>query len=248
VQPGQVSVVILTWNDGELMTRAVASAVGSEGLTPSVLVVDNGSSTPAAVETARVVRSDVNLGVAKGRNLGVAVTDTEFVCFLDSDAALMPDSLLRLREILEQQPNVALVAPVFVGQPPEASGGRAPTMLRKVHRILGRTSEYEAVARTGDVWDVDFAIGACQFFRRSAFDAVGGLEDKWFYGPEDADFCMRLRGAGWRVVQTSRTQATHVARRNRRAPLTWRGVKHARTVVAFHWRHRGYRRLPRATS
>ena len=44
-------------------------------------------------------------------------------------------------------------------------------------------------------------IGACQLFRRQTYYFVGGLDEWYFYGPEDVDFCLKIREAGMRVQQ-----------------------------------------------
>lgn len=241
-----VDVVILTWNDGDLLDVAVASVHGSTQVAARSIVVDNGSEPPAA-PVARpgdlLVRNEANLGVAPARNQGVACGDAPFVCLLDSDARLHPDTLAVLIDALVADDRIGLVAPVFDGQSPTASGGVAPTLGRKVRRLLGSTDEYAgAVAGDAGTWDVDFAIGACQLFRREAFDQVGGLDTSYFYGPEDADFCMRLRVAGWRVLQVADAHCEHPPRRRNRKVLTRRGVQHGWAVARFLWRHRSYRR------
>lgn len=241
----QVDVVILTWNDGDVLERAVGSALSSEGVDVHVIVVDNGSERPATVPTddrVRLLRNGANRGVAPGRNQGVADGSSPLVCVLDSDAVLYPSALRALTWSIEVGPDVGLAAPVFTGQAPEASAGRAPTLWRKAARVLNLTSTYGPTRRSTShsSWEVDFAIGACQLFRRSAFDEVGGMDEGIFYGPEDVDFCLRLREAGWRVVQVGAAGCDHPARRRFRRLLTQGGARHAVAVARHLWRHRAH--------
>lgn len=243
-----LDVVILTWNDGALLDQAVRSVTASLGVRANLIVVDNGSTPPARVDVAGavVLRNEENQGVASGRNQGVSAGGSEIVCFLDSDAELAPRSLECLVEALSSDPTIGLAAPVFEGQRPEHSGGRAPTLWRKVQRVVGATGSYATVGEARDgIWDVDFAIGACQVFRRSAFDTVGGLDEGYFYGPEDVDFCLRLRRAGWRVVQVADADVRHPPRRRHRRVISRGGARHAWAVLRHHWRHRDYRRAIR---
>lgn len=242
--------VVLTWNDGPLLVAAVDSALASEGVDVRVAVVDNGSEPPATVpDDTRVtlVRNPVNLGVAPARNQGVGATSAALVCLLDSDARLETGALAALAAALADDPGAGLAVPVFVGQPPEASAGRAPTLRTKLDRVTNRRSTYES-DRPADaaVWDVDFGIGACQLFRREAFDRVGGLDETYFYGPEDVDFCLRLKVDGWRMVQVAGAAVHHPARRRFRGLATRRGAQHAKAVIRHLWRHRRHRRLAAA--
>lgn len=237
--PVDVDVVVLTWNDGELLAHCIDSIRSSQGVRAHVFVVDNGSDEEAVVGPDVVLlRQPVNLGVARGRNVGTHAGSSPLVCFLDSDACLLPDTLSVLATAVLADRYVGLAAPVFLHQPPEASAGRAPGLGRKLARGLALTSVY-AVARPGsaDVWDVDFAIGACQMFRREAFEGVGGLDEKFFYGPEDVDFCLRLRGAGWRSVQLMEARCEHPPRRRNRRLLTSRGLRHALAISRYLVRH-----------
>lgn len=47
-----------------------------------------------------------------------------------------------------------------------------------------------------NVFEPEYLIGACQFFRREAYLEAGPLDENIFYGPEDADFCLRIRKKG----------------------------------------------------
>ena len=239
-------VVILSWNDGDLLDAAVSSALGSGEVSVNVLVIDNGSEPPVSDPRdprVRVVRNSSNRGVAPARNQGVSLAAHPYVCFLDSDARLHPNALTRLIRELERDPSVALAAPVFAGQPREASAGRAPTLLRKLARVANLRDTYASNSPPdADAWDVDFAIGACQVFRREAFDQVGGLDESYFYGPEDVDFCLRLREAGWRIVQVGSAEVDHPPRRRFRGIWSRRGAQHALAVSRHLWRHRNFRR------
>lgn len=244
----EIDVVILTWNDGVLLGEAVSSALASEGVDVNVLVVDNGSDPPAAVaDDPRVtlVRNPANRGVAPARNQGAALGSAPVICFLDSDARLLPTTLASLAGALRAEPDVALAAPVFCGQRPEESAGRAPSLTDKVLRVLDLRTSYRPVATEGPSWDVDFAIGACQVVRRDAFERAGGFDESYFYGPEDVDLCLRLREAGSRVVQVGAAACEHPPRRRNRRLFTKRGIQHGRAVVRHLWRHRHFdRRVP----
>ncbi|HEY9562767.1 MAG TPA: glycosyltransferase family A protein, partial [Nocardioides sp.] len=82
----EIDVVVLCWNDQADARRAIGSALESQGVEVRVHVVDNGSE-PAfepgvADPRIEVIRSEMNLGVGGGRNLGAANGHHPFVCFL----------------------------------------------------------------------------------------------------------------------------------------------------------------------
>lgn len=255
-----VDVVILTWNDGPLLDAAIASVTASEGVDTRIVVVDNGSEPPATVpDGVTLVRLPENRGVAAGRNVGIRIGSADLVCLLDSDAELGPRSLRTLVEGLKGA-GADVAVPCFTAQAPTASAGAAPDLADKARRVLGRTAEYRPLGpssatgpgvATGAAavldpgprwWPVDFGIGACQLFRRSAWDAVGGIDESFFYGPEDVDFCLRIKQAGGLVVQVAGDPVHHPPRRIHRRPINRRGVAHAWAVARYYHRHRAWLR------
>lgn len=235
--PG-VDVVILTWNDGELLDAAIGSVERSEAVDTRIIVVDNGSRIPAVVSPeVTLIRLESNLGVAAGRNIGIRAGRHPLVCVLDSDAQLGPRSLRNLLDHL-QSGQAALAVPCYHQQTPTASAGAAPDLADKARRVLGRTNQYRPLGRPGvGHWPVDFGIGACQLFRRDIYEAVGGIDELFFYGPEDVDFCLRVKQAGGAVIQVSGEPVLHPPRRIHRRPLNRRGLAHGWAVVAYYRRH-----------
>lgn len=234
----RIDVVVLTWDDGDRLHAALRSIRASVGVQPRIVVVDNGSQPPAVVpDDVTLLRNGENRGVAAARNQGIAAGTADLVCVLDSDAVLEPDALAELSGALGRH-GAALAVPVFVGQRPEQSAGRAPTLLTKVSRLLERTDGYAPMATGGPIWEVDFGIGACQLFRRDVWTRVGGIDESFFYGPEDVDFCLRVQDTGEVVVQVAAAQVRHPARRRFRGLLTRRGRQHAWSVVRYLARHR----------
>ena len=237
-----IDVVIITWNDGRALDVSVASALASCGVDARVIVVDNGSDEPVALaEDPRItlMREPLNLGVAGGRNRGVAASTSPLVCLLDSDARLHDDTLAHLIARLEADPSIGLIAPVFDGQDAAASGGQSPGIGRKLARLARLTNRYATVPAGEDgLRRVDFVIGACQVFSRTRYDAVGGLNEDYFYGPEDVEFCLRLRQRGWAVAQDEVAHCYHPPRRSHRRLISRRGMLHALAVVHYLRRRR----------
>ncbi|MDP1795538.1 MAG: glycosyltransferase [Acidimicrobiales bacterium] len=238
----RADVVVITWNDAATMLRTAIDSALAQPEVAQVIVVDNGSVPAAAVPDdprIRLIVNEENRGVAVARNQGARAGTAEIVVLLDSDARLHDGALAALLAPFADY-GVGMSVPRFVGQTPEASAGAAPTLPRKVARVAGLTSEYKRTRprSTESWWDVDFGIGACQVFRRAAFDAVGGIDETFFYGPEDVDFCLRIGAAGWRVVQLADEVCDHPPRRRNRSLFTRRGFAHVRAVARYLWRHR----------
>ena len=107
-----VSVVISSYNRAQLLPRAIESAQRA-GSDVEVIVVDDCSTddTPelcAKLENIRYVRLESNGGLANGRNVGIAESDSEFIAFLDDDDLRLPGSLDKQLHLLYANPSAAL--------------------------------------------------------------------------------------------------------------------------------------------
>jgi mycofactocin glycosyltransferase len=162
---------------------------------PHVIVVDDASADPAAVERvaagtgARVLRRPVNGGPGAARNTGLAAAETPLVAFLDSDCVPGPGWLDRLLPHFAD-PAVGAVAPRIV----PAQDGR--TWLA---RYEGASSTLDMGARASIVRPgarVPYVPGAALVVRKDA--AGAGFAEDMRVG-EDVDFAWRLAASGWRV-------------------------------------------------
>jgi glycosyltransferase involved in cell wall biosynthesis len=113
--PESVSVVIPTYNRADLVVEAVEGSVRQTHSPVEVIVVDDGSTDATARVLApfgdriRYVRQE-NRGLAGARNRGILESRGEFLAFLDSDDACLPQWLERVVETFRCYPEAGAVA------------------------------------------------------------------------------------------------------------------------------------------
>src|SRR4051812_41344016 len=145
-----------------------------------------------------------NAGFGAGCNAGVRAGRSPAVLFLNPDARMDPDSVRHLGAVLEEVPQLGAVGPhlVEVNGDTQLTMRRAPSLRTAfaealfLHHVLPGSSE---VVKAGyEAPNVaEWLSGAALCVRRSAFDAVGGFDERLFLYSEDTDLCVRLRGAGY---------------------------------------------------
>jgi glycosyltransferase involved in cell wall biosynthesis len=108
--PPQVSVVIPTKDRAALLAETLQSIRNQSGVSLEVVVVDDGSQDPGAVDSIvsrlndprfKVLRHDLPQGVSAARNHGIAVAAAEWIGFCDDDDLWAPDKLCRQLAVLE---------------------------------------------------------------------------------------------------------------------------------------------------
>jgi mycofactocin glycosyltransferase len=201
---------------------------------PRVIVVDDCSADPAAIEAiaaaagARVLRRPVNGGPGAARNTGLAAAGTDLVAFLDSDCVPRPGWLDRLLPHFAD-PAVGAVAPRIVPH----SGGR--TWLA---RYEGASSTLDMGARPSIVRPgarVSYVPGAALVVRTRA--AGAGFAADMMVG-EDVDFVWRMAASGWRVRYEPAAVMGHQHRVRLRAWFT-RRADYGTSAAALERRHPG---------
>ena len=206
---GRVGVVVLDHRRPEEAARAAVSAFQAD-VAPRVLVVRNGPG-PEAPLPAGIERMDLpsNLGYAGGMNRGVAWLAREGcdrVLLLNNDATLDPGSLRRLAEALDD-PGVAAAGPLVLRPDGrvESRGIRFDPRSGRL-RLIGHGQRPSAT--TGVVAAASLS-GAAWMARTRVFEALGGLDEDYFFGFEETDWCARARAAGWRLAVVLDATARH---------------------------------------
>ena len=104
------------------------------------------------------------------------------------------------------------------------------------------TKQFYHQKMNGDVpFDVEYLIGACQMFSHYVLEKVGYLDESIFYGPEDADFCLRIHQSGLKVVYIPDKSIIHHYNRSTNKSLFSRlSFCHTKGLIHFWWKNKKY--------
>ncbi len=217
----KVSVIIVNYNGGKLLTECVRSVIAST-VPVEVFVSDNGSSDGSIVflqnavgddDRVVIVNNGCNLGFARGNNVVLPKTTGNFVLFLNPDTVIQPDTIEKMCQYMESDPKVGMSGCLIRNlDGSEQAGCRRsiPTPWRSIVRVshLDRLFPNHRRFQNFVLTDqplpdrpvyVEAISGAFMFVRRQALDEVGPLDDRYFMHCEDLDWCMRFRDKGWKI-------------------------------------------------
>jgi GT2 family glycosyltransferase len=252
-----VSVVIVNYNGGLLVSEAVRSVLSST-VPVRVYVVDNGStddSLPSLRDLAGadgrilIIENHSNLGFARAVNIALERAQDNFILVLNPDVVIKPDTLARMLQTLADHPEAGM-AGCLLRNPDgtEQAGCRrsVPTPWRALVRTLhlGRLfpnhpwfSGFELIRQPLPATPVflEAISGAFMLVRRQALMEVGYLDEKYFLHCEDLDWCMRFRQAGWKILFVPGVEVVH-----------YQGTCSQRTPLFVLWhKHKGMIRFYR---
>lgn len=248
------TLVIPTLNSRDSLLRCLEAALSSRNIDePEIFVIDNGGrdgssdAVRASFPTVRVIRNETNQGFAKAVNQGIRESRGRLVCLLNDDAVLEPDTLRRLADELDREPQVGIMGPQLVHADGSLQNsidnfpGLADQFLNKSllralfpRRYPSKRQAYEAPV------EVESIIGACMVIRRELVEKIGGLDERYFVFLEETDYCLRAREAGFRTVFFPGAKVRHdqgMTGTKRAAHRT--KVEYWRSMMAFLKRHRG---------
>ena len=187
----RVSVIIPTYNRADLLGEAVASVIAQTYKDYEIIIVDDGS-TDNTKEVASHFPPEIryvqktNGGAASARNKGIELARGEYLCFVDSDDALLENALETNVNFLDSHPDVGLC----YGQVCKMDEDGRLLKLRKLRgaKTSGVRESSEQITRL--LFRGDIAMLAV-LVRRSCFEKVGCFDTSVPYG-EDIDMWLRI--------------------------------------------------------
>ena len=251
-------VVVLSWNGIELTLdtlRSLAACRVPEGWRLHTLVVDNASSdgSPARVREAfpdvDLLALAENRRFAGGNNAGLEralAAGADAVMLLNNDVIADPKLFEKLLAALAEQPEAGAVAPLIYFAPPSDriwyGGGRCrPWLAHSSHRGLRERDhgQYRSIEDTG------YLTGCCLLATAKAWKQVGLLDERYFIYAEDADWCLRARAAGYRLLFVPTARLWHrVSASSGGAMNAWKVYQRLRANLTLWARHaRGMARI-----
>jgi N-acetylglucosaminyl-diphospho-decaprenol L-rhamnosyltransferase len=208
-----VDVVIPTYGGWEF-TRRCLGHLRRQTIEHLVIVADNASpdGTASRVREAFpdvcVVGTGGNHGFAIACNRGAAAGEGEIVVLVNNDVECRPDFLEKIVAPFEDE-RVGLVAGTLVkpdGKTLDGVGITADVTLAGFARLHNRPLDYAGSQRPTPTGP----SGGAAAYRRVAWEAVGGFDERIFIYSEDLDLAFRIRAAGWDVAIASDAIGIHL--------------------------------------
>lgn len=224
----QVSIIIVNYNTFRLTSACIQSILNFvQGVSYEIIVVDNHSTDVNPHQFMhkfsfiQLIKSPLNVGFAKGNNLGIAISRGEYILLLNSDAVLINDAITPVIEFLAQNPQVAVGSARL--QYPDGkvqhNCQRFPSVkyqliellrLQKMSsgikkKLFGSFFNYNEIAYPDWVWGTFF------MFKKDLLNILPGkkLADDFFMYSEDMQWCKDFRLRGYKTVFLPEARIEH---------------------------------------
>jgi GT2 family glycosyltransferase len=217
----RISIIVTCFNAADTISECVRSVISQDYSNIEVILVDAGSTDGTTSQALEAAANQANFKLivdesastpARGRNVGSAVANGDFLAFTDSDCIAEPNWISALVNPENWKQDVGAVGgkTVFTDIPPERG------MLNALHGALG--------TRLGSAGSIEFFDGnhpanakslpSCNaMYSSKVFKLSGGFDESLRYC-EDSCLNARIRRGGLRLAYTPKAIIHHKHRRS----------------------------------
>lgn len=216
----KVSIVLVNWNNYDDSAECLESLKRTTYPNFELVVVDNGSGGEDARllrerfgDRIRLIENERNWGFAKGSNIGIRDAldrGADYVLLLNNDTLVPPGFLEPLVGILRASGEVGIAGGKihcheypgliwFAGGGIDYRTGNTPI---RGSGEVDRGQFEEVVA-------VDWICSCFMFISREVLESVGMFDERFFFGWEDVDLCVRAARRGYKVLYVPGSKIWH---------------------------------------
>lgn len=214
----RLSIVIVTYRCKADVLRCLATLPADA----QIIVADNASGD-GTVEAIRaefphvcVLALDENMGFARANNLAAKHATGEFLLLLNPDTLVPePDTLARCVDYLARQPETVAGMTCRVESPDGSlqweCARRFPTVFSECDKAFFPYRRWDAIPGFDETREqaVPCVLGAFVLLRLSAWEFVGGFDERFFLMYEDVDLCRKLAQKGRKLLYWPGARIVH---------------------------------------
>ena len=214
VEP-KVNIIIVTYNSRQNLEICLRSLFDQSYQNYDITISDNGSQDNSLefvkehFPKVRLIENGSNFGYSEGNNIGVRMTDGDYVAVVNNDAEFDRDWLKNLIAVIRTDAGIGAVTSkiLFFDD-------------RKKINCLGNTVHFSGLvfcqkigqssSRYNEVLEVPATSGAAFVISRKVINQFGNLFDNAYWmSVEDTDLSWRLRMAGYKIMAVPASVAYH---------------------------------------
>lgn len=184
-----LSIIVVSYNNSTLLKNCLNSL--KMNIDREIFVVDNNSSDDSVsmvkqyFPAVKIIVNKNNAGFAKANNQALKLAQGRYILLLNNDTIVQPNCLEQIIKYLDGNPKAGALSPKLLNE-----DGSVQTQGGGPKKVWLATMPQE----------VSFICGAAFVIRRTVYEQIGGLDEKFFFYNEDLDWCLRIKKAGWKII------------------------------------------------
>lgn len=224
----QLSILIVNWNAKSFLRKCLQSIYReTKGIVFEVIVVDNASFDGTAemlmvdFPQVRFIQSNTNLGFARANNLAFQHSLGRVVLLLNPDTEIIGDAIVTMLSALASHQDAGILGGMLLNTDHSIQTScvkRFPTMFGEILSMEWLRLRWPRCrlwyidplfSDSPDPVRVDAISGACQMIPRNVYQAVGGLNARYFMYAEDIEISVAALAKGWKTYYVGSAHIIH---------------------------------------
>lgn len=183
----KVSVIIPAYNCAKTIERAIDSVINQTIQVFEIIIINDGSTDNTQLIVNNYINqhngynikliNKINEGVSKARNLGIKLSEGDYIAFLDSDDYWDLNKVKKQLQTFESNPNIDLLG---TARNNELFQSKFIVKLNKLSKISSKTLLYKNFFSTPSI-----------MMKKSVVDEVGYFDENQRYA-EEGDYWIRI--------------------------------------------------------
>lgn len=213
MKDGLISIVVIEYYSADEIVRCIQGIQSSLLNKPYEIIISSNScydneskgALRARFPGTQICFNDYNGGFAYGMNRGLEKANGEFLVITNPDVMVL-SGFKEMIDFLANNQDVGAIGP----QMQDSSGMIQDSyrdyvsvqglLLRHFKRIFSIDRISESHIDHNVIQTVDWLSGAFILTTRAAYNATGGMDERYFLYAEDLDWCTRIRKKGFEIV------------------------------------------------
>lgn len=197
-----ISIIIPNLNGACTLRQCLSAVTTLNDSAYEVVVVDDGSQDNS-VEIigefpCRLIQLDQQSGASRARNVGAENSHGAILFFTDSDCVVQPDTLNKIRHIMDAHPSDIVIGGTYTPQPYDS-------------RFFSRfQSVFINHSETRNPLAPDYLASHALVINATIFRNSGGFAEDFLPILEDVEFSHRLRQTGKQLLIDPQLQVQHI--------------------------------------
>lgn len=228
----KISFVILSYNSEKYLKQCIESVLSIKNYDIHIYITDNGSKDNSISVIKEfnnlkitLIELEKNYGTTISRNKALdLISSTDYICILDSDTVINEDAIQKMVNYLDENQDIGLVGPSMIGSDgkEQIPYRKFPTWkikilkaipCNKINKIGEKLESFPETVLKNDYIESDYLISACWIIPNNVYKKIGKFDEKIFYSPEDVEYCIRIKKAGYRIVNVKKAKIIHYYQR-----------------------------------
>ncbi len=218
ISPRVTAVIVSYQSEGTIAgTMDTLQRANMAGLVECIVVDNNSNDNTLKIldiyaSWAKVIAHSDNVGFGRGCNIGLEKVTTEYVLFLNPDAAIDPGAITQLVDFMHENPNAGLIAPAITepdGLVQGVGNLSSPRVILLNAAPLINAPQHQPVYPGDDPFRTDWLCGAVLMGRTKLLKKLNGFDPRFFLYYEETDLCRRVLDTGAEIWSVGTAVAHH---------------------------------------